>query len=116
MKERFSRVGQQKKFWSETTKILVAVSGGVDSMVLLDLLLAAQQKNFFALGVVHINHQLRVESAEEEHYLQTYTAAKNLPFIPLRGNGLLKQELKQLRVNFVIKLFLESCTRKAMIR
>ncbi len=80
MKERFSRVGQQKKFWSETTKILVAVSGGVDSMVLLDLLLAAQQKNFFALGVVHINHQLRVESAEEEHYLQTYTAAKNLPF------------------------------------
>ncbi|MBO0482271.1 tRNA lysidine(34) synthetase TilS [Enterococcus sp. MSG2901] len=80
LKESFSQLGQQKHFWSKKTKILVAVSGGVDSMVLLDLLLAAQQKDCFTLGVVHVNHQLRVESAEEEQYLQKYTKEKNLPF------------------------------------
>ncbi|WP_305068921.1 ATP-binding protein, partial [Lacticaseibacillus nasuensis] len=43
------------------TKIVVAVSGGVDSMVLLTLL-ARLPGRPYPLTVAHFNHQLRAES------------------------------------------------------
>ena len=47
-------------------KLLVAVSTGVDSMVLLHLL--EQQK--IQIGIVHVNHQLRTESNDEALFLR----------------------------------------------
>ena len=48
-------------------RYVVAVSGGVDSMVLLDLL--AQQKNI-ELVVAHVDHGIREDSAEDRRLVQ----------------------------------------------
>lgn len=57
-------------------KILVAVSTGVDSMVLLDLL----ERLALPIGVVHVDHQLRAESKREAEFLANYCREKQLPF------------------------------------
>lgn len=57
-------------------KILVAVSTGVDSMVLLHLL----QQAGLTLGVAHIDHQLRAESKAEAEFLREYCKQHKLPF------------------------------------
>lgn len=54
--------------------IVCAVSGGVDSMVLLDLLL----HNGFSVIIAHVNHHMREQSLIEENYLREYAAKHNL--------------------------------------
>lgn len=59
------------------TYLIVGVSAGPDSMALLDIL----RKNTNKLLVcVHINHNVRKESIEEEKYLQTYCKKNNIIF------------------------------------
>lgn len=67
-------------YWEPTSQILLAVSGGVDSMVLLDLMtrLPAELKPQFS--VAHVNHQLRTASDEEEEFLRNYCQEKTIPF------------------------------------
>lgn len=60
------------------TKIVVAVSGGVDSMVLLTLL-ARLPGRPYPLTVAHYNHQLRAESAAEAALVQAYAADLGVP-------------------------------------
>ena len=45
--------------------LVIALSGGVDSMVLFDLL----KKGGFTLIVAHVNHHKRIESIEEEKFI-----------------------------------------------
>ncbi|MEG0475554.1 MAG: tRNA lysidine(34) synthetase TilS [Carnobacterium sp.] len=71
---------QHHAYWKPTDRLLVAVSGGVDSMVLVDLIhhLPATLKPWF--GVVHVNHKLREVSDEEEAFLKNYCQEKKIPF------------------------------------
>ena len=55
-------------------KVVVAVSGGVDSSVLLDLII----KSEFTPIIAHVNHNKRIESIEEENYLRTFAKNNNL--------------------------------------
>src|SRR5712672_348813 len=48
---------------------LIAVSGGVDSMVLLQLLHGLAQKHHWRLVVAHLNHRLRGRSSEADEAL-----------------------------------------------
>lgn len=56
--------------------ILVAVSGGLDSMVLLHLLRSLSQKYRWRLSVAHLNHQLRGASSLADERLVKRTAAQ----------------------------------------
>ncbi len=56
-------------------KILVAVSGGVDSMVLLHQLHASLGKNRGQILVAHFNHQLRGRASDADEKLVRQTAA-----------------------------------------
>jgi tRNA(Ile)-lysidine synthase len=56
-------------------RLLVAVSGGVDSMVLLDLLARALPDAPHRLVVAHFNHQLRGRSSEADERLVRRAAA-----------------------------------------
>ena len=58
-------------------KILVAVSGGVDS-VALALLMDTLQK--FKLNIVHVNHNLRYESSQEELFVKKLASDLKIPF------------------------------------
>ena len=57
-------------------KILLAVSTGVDSMVLLHLL----QRQGLTIGVAHVDHQLRTESKVEADFLHDYCRKQDIPF------------------------------------
>ncbi len=55
-------------------KVLVAVSGGVDSVVLAHLLSRLAAKRFWDLSIGHINHGLRgEESDEDEHFVRKFS-------------------------------------------
>jgi tRNA(Ile)-lysidine synthase len=58
-------------------RILLAVSGGIDSMVMLSLF----QNAGFRIGVAHCNFQLRgKESDSEERHVKLYCEARSIPF------------------------------------
>ena len=62
---------------SKNNKIIVSVSGGVDSIVLLTLLV---EVNDFQLIVAHINHNLRDDSESDEKFVKDLSKKLNLPF------------------------------------
>jgi tRNA(Ile)-lysidine synthase len=64
-------------------KYVVAVSGGVDSMVLLDLL---RQKPKLELVVAHFDHDIRPDSAEDRKLVQRIAKAYELPFVYAQGH------------------------------
>ncbi len=55
--------------------ILAAVSGGLDSMVLLRVLHELAPRHGWRLTVAHLNHQLRGRSSEADEHLVRRTAA-----------------------------------------
>lgn len=54
------------------TRVLIAVSGGSDSMALLTLLASSADATNLNLGVVHVNHQLRDVADQEEQLVRDY--------------------------------------------
>ncbi len=71
-------------------RVLVAVSGGPDSMALLSLLCAVQPVLQVELAVVHCNFQLRgPESDADEAFVRNYSASRGLPFFVERFDTLL---------------------------
>jgi len=66
-----------KKYVDIENKILVAVSGGPDSMVLLELLSKIPN---LKLGVAHVDHRWRTTSSDEAKTLKSYVEGLNIPF------------------------------------
>ena len=64
-------------------KYVVAVSGGVDSMVLLDLL---RQKPKLELIVAHFDHGIRPDSAEDRKLVQRIAEHYDVPFVYAQGH------------------------------
>lgn len=60
--------------------ILLAVSGGVDSVVMLDLFVQLSKRRSIRLSVGHVDHQLRNESADDAKFVEELCAEKRLPF------------------------------------
>ena len=61
----------------ENDRVLVSVSGGVDSVALLVLL---NELDLFQLIMVHINHKLRKESDSDEQFVRDMSRDLNIPF------------------------------------
>lgn len=61
-------------------KVIVAVSGGPDSMCLLDSLYKIKDELEFEVIVAHVNHGIREESEEEKVYVETYCKERKIPF------------------------------------
>ena len=69
---------QKNSFFQPTDYLLIAVSGGVDSMVLLDLMQRCFAK--IPMAVVHFNHQLRENAEIEQAFIKEYCQTHQLPF------------------------------------
>lgn len=58
--------------WTKEDHIALAVSGGVDSMVLLHLLLTEYKDTYQSLILLHVNHGLRLASADEAAFIESF--------------------------------------------
>lgn len=60
-------------------KIVIGVSGGPDSMCLLDILNSLKENLQIELVVAHINHQIRKEAKEETKYVEDFCQKIEVP-------------------------------------
>ena len=77
------KVGQSiraRKLFARGQRILVAVSGGVDSMALLHALWELAPRLGIILEVVTVDHGLRPEAAREAEQVRERAAALQLPW------------------------------------
>ena len=90
--------------------LVVAVSGGPDSLALLDLLYQIKKRYHFKLISAHLDHQLRPDSLEEEKVISAYCVNKGIQSV----NGIWPQNLhpatgieaaaRKYRYNFLVKV------------
>lgn len=89
-------------------KYLIAVSGGVDSVVLLDLLVAQfGRKQGYEFVVAHYNHGIRNDSTEDEALVRTLAEGLGLPFFVEQGalgRGASEAEARAKRYAFLEKI------------
>jgi tRNA(Ile)-lysidine synthase len=115
---RFHEYCRRRRLLDERDKVIVAVSGGVDSVVLLDLLVRERSNLGLELIVAHFNHQLRGdESAADEafvaerarqHGLEAYIErAHTAEIARQRGMGI-QEAARQLRYAFFEQLLTSS--------
>ena len=91
-------------------KVLCAVSGGLDSMCLLDFLCRQRE---FSVTAAHFNHRLRgAEADRDEQFVRDHCAARGIPFLSGSGDtralaereGLSVEEAaRRLRYDFLTK-------------
>lgn len=77
MLEKLLKCIEKERLFSEQDRLLVAVSGGKDSMVLLHLMKTSQ----YEIAVAHINHTLREEESKgDQELVKNYCSLHSIPF------------------------------------
>ena len=72
MEEKVLKTIQKYKLIESGDKIVIAVSGGPDSMCLLDVLRKLKEKLKIEIVVAHVNHSIREEADSETLYIKDY--------------------------------------------
>lgn len=82
LEERFAGHLRSADLVHRGESVLLAVSGGIDSMVMLHLFASIRPKWRLQLTVVHVNHQLRgEESLGDEEFVREQCASMNIPIV-----------------------------------
>ncbi len=90
MYNKFIEYIEKEKLFASDDKILIAASGGKDSMALINLLVKAK----YSVGVAHFNHITRKgESDRDQKFISDYCKEKGLPFYTTSVN--IKQLLEK---------------------
>ncbi|HEU0037668.1 MAG TPA: tRNA lysidine(34) synthetase TilS, partial [Verrucomicrobiae bacterium] len=121
LREHVGQSVRDRKLFRRGERILVAVSGGLDSMVLLHLLRPLAARNHWKLFVAHFNHQLRGRSSEADARLVGKTAATlDLPFSvgagPVRALALERAESIEMVARELRHKFLARTATRLRIR
>lgn len=96
----------KKRFENLKQKLLVSVSGGLDSMVLCDLLL----KLNLDFSIAHVNYKLRgKESDFDENFVKNYANQKKINFYSISHdlstyNKSIQAKAREIRYNYLHKL------------
>ena len=97
--------------WKRNSKVIVGVSGGPDSVCLLDILAKIKEKSEMDLHVVHVNYGLRGKDSEKDEELVQKLAQKNeLGLSVLKVEKLKKineEKLRNIRYDFFEKVRME---------
>ncbi|MCS7245033.1 MAG: tRNA lysidine(34) synthetase TilS [candidate division WOR-3 bacterium] len=85
-------------FITQNDKILIAFSGGPDSVFLVKKLLELKEKINFEIGICYINHMLRNEAYEEEIWIRNFAKNYNLKCYIKRANVLEYSKKKKISI------------------
>ena len=97
LEEKFLNTIKNNNLIQENEVIVVGVSGGPDSITLLECLRKYQKKlKINKIVVAHINHLIRKDSTEDEKYVENYCNKYNITFYAKRISvEKIAQELKK---------------------
>ena len=91
--------------------VLIAVSGGPDSMCLLDLMLKYREKTNIKIIVSHVHHNVRKESDDELIFVKDYCEANDVIFESMKitdySGSNFESEARDKRYDFFDKLALK---------
>lgn len=83
--------------------LVIALSGGIDSMVLFDILYQLG----YSLVIAHVNHNVREESFTEQRELKQFALEKKVPFetvILPKLSGNFQEKARRLRYDFLFSI------------
>ena len=80
LEEKVLKTIQRYNMLEDGDKVVIGVSGGPDSMTLLNILNDLKEKLNINLYVAHINHMIREEADEETEYVKEFCAKINVEF------------------------------------
>lgn len=86
LEEKVFKVITDNNLLKKGDKVLIAVSGGPDSIFLLTMLKMLKEKLDISLGIAHVNHMIRKESEEEKLYVETFAKVNKIPFYYLKAD------------------------------
>ncbi|NQG97049.1 tRNA lysidine(34) synthetase TilS [Streptococcus suis] len=92
IKKQFLKVTQDGHFFDKHKRVLLAISGGKDSMNLLQLLYHYRKDLGIELGLAHVNYKLRPSSDQEEAYLHNWAHQHGLAFYCRSFQGAFTEE------------------------
>lgn len=99
---------QKQAYFVNHNNVLIAVSGGVDSMNLLHFLHLYQNKLGIRIAIAHVNHKQRPESDHEETYLQTWAKENDVPiYIDYFSGTFSEKAARDFRYHFFKKVMIE---------
>lgn len=108
----FTHYIRKQNLFSPNQTVIIAVSGGIDSLVMLDLFAQLQESWNLQLYIAHINHQLRgKESDGDEKFVKKIAEQYGIPFYGERAGTRalakkknLQQTAREIRYSFFEKL------------
>ncbi len=74
------------KVFSGVRKILIAVSGGADSLALAQLMICSRQRFGLQLAMAHFNHCLRKTSSDDANFVKNFAAERGVEFAGGQGD------------------------------
>ena len=86
MKEKVLETIKKYNLIENGDKIVIGVSGGPDSITLLNVLLEIKKEEIynFEIVVCHVNHMIRKEAGEDEEYVKEFCRKYNIEFFAKR--------------------------------
>lgn len=81
LKKKVLEAIKEYKLIEDKEQIVVGVSGGPDSICLINVLNEIRKEKYlnFNIIVCHINHMIRKESKSDENFVKEYCIKKNIP-------------------------------------
>lgn len=108
MKDKFLQFCLKEGLFESHQKVLLALSGGVDSMTLLDWLYHYRHQLGIDLVLAHVNHHQRIEADQEERGIRAIAEAKHLPLKVAHFSGPFSEsQARQFRYDFFEKVMKE---------
>lgn len=99
---------QRYKMFEPGERVVVAVSGGPDSMALLHILKQLNMQLCLNLAVAHVDHRLRKDSASDLRFVRNAARSLEIPFYSrtlnwkkIKKRGSLEDFLRKLRYDFL---------------
>ena len=106
--DNFTLFLQDNPFTKNKTKGLIAVSGGVDSVVLLHLFNKLKSEFNFEIGVVHLNHSTREKNSDmDELFVKNLANINNNNFFSKKWNSNTSSNFEELARNARYNFFFE---------